>query len=121
MTCSRGFDTAATADASRPAALLVQVHPTATIFTGHEDEKQCLRLDEVSFLEQQLPGFRRSGGGRDDGKEAGELCAIFYDAQRLTLLGEGTFWLSPTPDVPSTGWNNALPRTASWVQLREPA
>src|SRR3546814_18448319 len=35
------------------------------------------------------------------------------------LVGSGTFWLSPTPDVPSKGWDAALPRIATWARLRD--
>ncbi|KAI0187329.1 endonuclease/Exonuclease/phosphatase [Xylaria flabelliformis] len=41
------------------------------------------------------------GTGRDDGKEAGEYCPIFYQAERMKLLNSTQKWLSPTPDVPS--------------------
>ncbi|KAI1185800.1 endonuclease/exonuclease/phosphatase [Nemania serpens] len=41
------------------------------------------------------------GTGRDDGKEAGEYCPIFYRPDRVTLLATTQKWLSPTPDVPS--------------------
>lgn len=41
------------------------------------------------------------GVGRDDGFEKGEFTAVFYNSTRFTLLQEGHFWLSETPEVPS--------------------
>ncbi|KAI1170752.1 endonuclease/exonuclease/phosphatase [Nemania sp. FL0916] len=41
------------------------------------------------------------GTGRDDGREAGEYCPIFYQPGKVTLVGSVQKWLSPTPDVPS--------------------
>lgn len=45
------------------------------------------------------------GVGRDDGKEAGEYAAIVYDTREWSLLNGTYKWLSPTPDVPSYGWD----------------
>lgn len=41
------------------------------------------------------------GTGRDDGKEKGEYCPIFYREKDVKLLDSTQKWLSPTPDVPS--------------------
>ena len=60
------------------------------------------------------------GVGRDDGVEAGEYSAILYDRGRLSLLEQGTFWLSDTPTVPgSTSWGNRIPRIATWARFRD--
>lgn len=62
------------------------------------------------------------GVGRDDGVEAGEYSAILYDRGRLSLLDQGTFWLSDTPTVPSsTSWGNRIPRIATWARFRDAA
>lgn len=63
--------------------------------------------------------FALVGNGRDDGKDAGESSPIGYNIHRFKLLGHGTFWLSPTPDVPSIGWDAAYLRVATWARLRE--
>ena len=65
---------------------------------------------QVEYLSEQLPDFQRVGGGRDDGKEAGEYSALYFHKSRFGLLESGTFWLSETPDRPSKGWDAALPR-----------
>ncbi|MEQ1547965.1 MAG: endonuclease/exonuclease/phosphatase family protein [Chakrabartia sp.] len=63
--------------------------------------------------------FALVGVGRDDGKDAGESSPIGYNIHRFKLLKSGTFWLSPTPDIPSKGWDAAYPRVATWIRLRE--
>ncbi|KAH8202769.1 hypothetical protein TruAng_003040 [Truncatella angustata] len=45
------------------------------------------------------------GVGRDDGRTAGEYNPIFYQPSKMRLVFQQTKWLSPTPDVPSYGWN----------------
>ena len=73
-------------------------------------------------LDTRLPGFDRVGVGRADGREGGEFSAILYRTGRLTLLDSGTFWLSPTPEVPgSKGWDAALERIATWARFRDRA
>jgi len=68
-------------------------------------------------LLSDLPGFTSIGVGRDDGQKAGEYAPIFYKAERFRLLNSGTFWLSPTPDVPSKGWDAALNRICTFAQF----
>ena len=69
-------------------------------------------------LGADLPRYRFIGGGRDDGKEKGEASPIAFDPARLELLDSGLFWLSPTPTVPSKGWDAAYNRVATWARLR---
>lgn len=47
------------------------------------------------------------GVGRNDGKTAGEYSPIFYRPAIWQLNSFRTVWLSPTPDVPSFGWDAA--------------
>jgi len=73
---------------------------------------------QVEGLRQDLARFGVVGRGRDaDG--GGEQCAIFFDKGRFSLGASGTFWLSPTPEAPSRGWDAALNRIATWAQLVE--
>lgn len=69
-------------------------------------------------LEADLPGYAFVGVGRDDGTQ-GEQSPLGYRRDRYRSLASGTFWLSPTPEVPGKGWDAALPRIATWVRLRE--
>ena len=81
--------------------------------------QETLAFQRDYFLEQ-LSGFQTVAAGRDDGKEAGEMAALYYRKDRFELLGSGHFWLSETPDqVGSKGWDAALPRIATWVKLQD--
>jgi endonuclease/exonuclease/phosphatase family metal-dependent hydrolase len=72
------------------------------------------------FLAKKLPGFGVHGVGRDDGKEAGEMMAMYYNKDRFKLLDSGHFWLSETPDqAGSKSWDSSLPRMASWLKLQD--
>ncbi len=65
------------------------------------------------------PNYDWTGAGRDDGKTKGEYSPIAVDTTRMELLQKGMIWLSETPGQPSKGWDAALPRVCSWVQLRD--
>lgn len=72
------------------------------------------------FLAQQLSGYGVVGVGRDDGKQAGEMMAIYFRKARFELLEEGHFWLSETPEkIGSKSWDSSLPRMVTWVRLRD--
>ena len=74
----------------------------------------------LTELDARLPGFARVGVGRTDGRQGGEFSAILYRTDRLALLDSGTFWLSPTPEVPgSKGWDAAFERVATWAHFRD--
>lgn len=69
-----------------------------------------------------LAEYAHVGVGRDDGKQAGEHSAIFYRRARFALLAHGDFWFSPTPEIPSKGWDaRCCNRLASWARLRDKA
>jgi len=78
-------------------------------------------IQQIRDLEA-MGEYARVGVGRDDGREAGEHAAIFYRRSRFTLLAHGDFWLSPTPDQPSKGWDaRCCNRLASWARLLDGA
>jgi len=70
-------------------------------------------------LAKLLPDYSWVGVGRADGKDGGEFSAIFYRKARLKSLENSTFWLSETPQVPSTGWDAALPRIVTWAKFQD--
>jgi len=76
-------------------------------------------LGQVNDIASHLPGYDWVGVGRDDGKNAGEYAPIFYDSRRFQLKEQGWFWLSETPEVPSRGWDAALPRICTYIKLEE--
>ncbi len=74
---------------------------------------------QVKYLDSLMTDFTFVGVGRDDGEKGGELSPILYDSTRLTLMDQGTFWLSPTPTEVSKGWDAALPRVCTFAILKE--
>lgn len=74
---------------------------------------------QLDFFQNLLPRHGRYGLGREDGGSGGEHCPIFFDKERFGLKESGTFWLSPTPGVPSKGWGEGFPRICSWVELED--
>lgn len=75
--------------------------------------------NQLTDLLKLLPNYSFVGVGRDDGLNKGEYSPIFYDASKFTALQSGTFWLSPTPEKPSKGWDAALNRICTYVLLKE--
>lgn len=75
---------------------------------------------QLNDLCASMPQYGCYGVGRDDGKQAGEHSAIFYNRNKFALLDSGDFWLSATPDRPSLGWDaTCCKRLCSWVKLRQ--
>ncbi len=74
-------------------------------------------LTQMKDLEAGLPNYNYIGVGREDGATKGEFSAIFYKKSDLRVLQEDTFWLSPTPEKVSVGWDAALPRICSYAQF----
>ncbi len=72
---------------------------------------------QINFLQKNLPAFGCESVGRDGGGK-GESTAIFYDRSKFSLLKSHTFWLSPTPDTVSMGWDAACLRVCTAVLLK---
>ena len=69
---------------------------------------------QLVYLKDSLYGYDFIGVARDDGKQAGEYSCIFFKKDKYTLIRQSTFWLSPTPDTPSKGWDAALNRVCTY-------
>ena len=76
-------------------------------------------IEQVKFMEDSLPDYGHVGVGRDDGNEGGEHMAVFYKKSRFTLVDNGDFWLSETPDEPTRGWDAACYRIVTWAKLKD--
>ncbi len=75
---------------------------------------------QIEYLEERLRGFAWYGVGRNDGADSGEFVPVFYRTARFEKVEAGTFWLSTDPARPgSVGWDAAITRIVSWVQLRD--
>ncbi len=82
---------------------------------------QEVLLHQKQAVEADLPGYQFVGVARDDGRDKGEFSPLGFRRDRFALVASGTFWLSPTPEVPGKGWDAAYPRVASWARLRDKA
>jgi len=76
-------------------------------------------LNQVQYIDSCLINYDYVGVGRDDGKEQGEFCAIYFDTTRYVLLKNSTFWLSETPDTISVGWDAALERICTYGLFKD--
>ncbi|MCC7466822.1 MAG: endonuclease/exonuclease/phosphatase family protein [Saprospiraceae bacterium] len=73
---------------------------------------------QVSFLQNKLSAYQSEGQGRE-GQGRGESTHIFFKKERFRLLQSQTFWLSPTPDSVSIGWDAACLRVCTAVLLQD--
>ncbi len=76
-------------------------------------------LSQVQYLDSCLTDYNYVGVGREDGKEQGEYCAIYFDTTRYSVLNHSTFWLSETPDIISIGWDAALERICTYGLFKD--
>ena len=76
-------------------------------------------LNQVQYIDSCLINYDYVGIGREDGKEQGEFCAIYFDTTRFTVLNHSTFWLSETPDTISVGWDAALERICTYGLFKD--
>ena len=76
-------------------------------------------LTQVQYIDNSLINYDYVGVGRDDGKNKGEFCAIYFDTTRYVLLKNSTFWLSETPDTISVGWDAALERICTYGLFKD--
>jgi endonuclease/exonuclease/phosphatase family metal-dependent hydrolase len=74
---------------------------------------------QLSFLAAVLPSHHRVGVGRDDGRSAGEHCAVYFDHRRFEEAGTGTFWLEEPADRPPERLIFGPKRICTWVRLRD--
>lgn len=75
---------------------------------------------QKDYLAKALSNYEAIGVGREDGKQRGEMTAIFYRKDRFDKISEGHFWLSETPEkVGSKSWDSSLPRMVSFVALKD--
>ena len=80
---------------------------------------QEVQHHQLKYLQEKLNGYSYIGVGRDDGKEAGEYSCIFYKKEKFSLLQQSTFWLSPTPDSVSKGWDAAFKRVCTFGLFKD--
>jgi endonuclease/exonuclease/phosphatase family metal-dependent hydrolase len=95
------------------------------IFARHDPD--LIGLQELSFapevdqMLELLPGYQALFHYREETNFAYPDATILYRAERFELSSRGEYWLSPTPEVPSsTGFAQPqLPRLVQWAELRD--
>jgi endonuclease/exonuclease/phosphatase family metal-dependent hydrolase len=94
-----------------------------SVLRGTAPDILCVQeaLDEqVTGLASMLAGHGHIGVGRDDGRSAGEYCAVFFDRGRFEQQDGGTFWLEEPTSVPPPDPTPFGPkRICTWVRLRD--
>jgi len=92
--------------------------------TATQPEIFCVQealSEQVDTIAAFLPDHNHVGVGRDDGRSAGEYCAIFYDSRRFVEIETGTFWLEDPTDEPPSGLTLGPKRICTWARLFERA
>lgn len=90
----------------------------------HASTNSFVCLQEVlhhqleGILKELGPEWRHVGVGRDDGIQKGEYAPILYRSDEWDLVDSQTYWLSPTPEKPSRGWDAALPRIVTFAKFK---
>ena len=82
--------------------------------------QELIDSDQEKELSSMLPSFKVYSKGRDNTEGTkGERLAIYYHKDRFTLLKQGYFFLSQTPEIASKGWDASLNRMCQWIQLHD--
>lgn len=100
-----------------------EIRRSATIAMLDEVQPDIFGLQEAypeqeAYITAERPKYVAYGIGRNDGIE-GERMSVVYNTETLQMKDCGTWWLSETPDVPSTGWDAKYPRTATWALMKD--
>lgn len=80
---------------------------------------------QIDYLKVNLPEYAEVDMGRDAATDiekkpdGGEHLMIMYRRSKYILLDSGFFWISPTPECPSRGWDAMCRRVTVWVQLKD--
>jgi endonuclease/exonuclease/phosphatase family metal-dependent hydrolase len=95
------------------------------IFVRHDPDliglQELALASEVDQLLALRPGFAAVFYRNEDNAFAYPDATVFYRRERFVLVSNGHYWLSPTPEVPSsTGFADPqLPRLVTWTELRD--
>jgi endonuclease/exonuclease/phosphatase family metal-dependent hydrolase len=74
---------------------------------------------QMNDLQTALYDYDSYGVGRDDAREDGEFCGVFYRCDRFEWREEGTFWLPKKGRIGRKAWRADCPRICSWVKLKD--
>ena len=91
---------------------LIKDHDMDVVGTQEGDNLQ------IQYMAEQLHKYAHTKEGY--GSESGSHnAAIFYKKEKFTLLDQGHFWMSETPEVKSKGWDASDYRITNWVKLQD--
>ncbi len=76
---------------------------------------QELQPEALATYRAKLPEYGLVLGPAAGSHRRPEYNAILFDPERLEVVDTGGFWLSDTPDVPSSSWRSRVVRTVNWV------
>jgi endonuclease/exonuclease/phosphatase family metal-dependent hydrolase len=79
---------------------------------------QELQTGNLDVYHQELPEYVFLRGPQYNNQEPFCYPTIAWKQARFSLVDSGEFWLSPTPEVFSGGWDTDCWRSALWVKLR---
>lgn len=79
---------------------------------------QELQQAHLEVYLEHLPGYEHVLGPGVSTPVNQEHPAVFWNPARFRLLASGGFYLSPTPEEWSRGWDSACPRGATWARFR---
>ena len=72
---------------------------------------------QMDYIALEMEDYAAYGLGRDDGNASGEIMTILWNKKQVSCDRMGTFWLSPTPDQVTLGWDAGYKRTATWGEF----
>lgn len=99
--------------AERRDAVVGQIRLLRPDFLALQEVMPNQRADLIAALNDYVI----VGTGREDVHGGGEAAPIAIRADGWRIVSHGQFWLSPTPDAPSRGWDAAEPRVATWARV----
>ena len=89
--------------------------------TGRTYRNSVTGRTQLDDMKAWLPDYEVLEWDRDGTKKR-EYVAVAYKKDKYTLLDTGSFFISPTPEKFSYGWDTAIeehPRVIGWVKLRD--
>lgn len=95
--------------------LIGQIEIARPDILGMQEVLSSQRRDLVSALGD----YEFLGVARDDGVDAGEYSPLAIRKSLFAIGESGTFWLSPTPERPSLGWDAGYKRIVTWARLTD--
>lgn len=99
---------------SRKASCLAMINSTKPALIGMQE----VCTDQKKYFEENLKDYIILGVARDFSGSFTEYNSICFRSDLFSLINNGTFWLSATPDLKSKGWDGACYRVCTWARLK---